>query len=591
MAMSLGRPTSIPDHDIDIELPLDYHCGQATFDLDNPPSGPTSMTSSIQFIKLMRIESLIQKTAYRVDKASDQRPEPLLRMIDEWVEQIPAIATDPKCHETPCCSRDWFLSRAADARMYLLRPHTTNVATAEPELVKLMAKYAAEACAIQQRIHQSPTSTTSLEGLRSVFLCGLTLLHAVQVDRSALPFSVLRRATSAMSNTLFVYSNTYKGAAAYHEVFDALSDAIIDKWTEPDGATSSAPTLPPNLQTPAATPLFQSLWEDIPSVMTHDTEDSFAGLLESLGLPADSFAPMTGPYSAAVNGGVGNDLDVSEIGGRRAIPWSTGHFRRHIERLNDAAEEGTAVKVIFLARHGQGYHNVAEAKYGTKAWDEYWSKRYGDEEMTWGPDPLLTPLGMSQALAVNHAWKKERVDDVPLPQSRYSSPLSRAASTLKITWEGLSAGEESGLQPEFREGWRETLGVHTCDQRRTKSYLADSYPSFSFEAGFAKDDELWSPTYRETDEEHAARIRVELDKIFSTDPSTYISITAHGGVIGAFFRVVGHRKVAVPPGGMIPIVVKATKPPSSATVRPQAHSLFFPISRYTAGEQVVFVKT
>jgi hypothetical protein len=25
--------------------------------------------------------------------------------------------------------------------------------------------------------------------------------------------------------------------------------------------------------------------------------------------------------------------------------------------------------VLFLGRHGEGYHNVAEAKYGTAAWD------------------------------------------------------------------------------------------------------------------------------------------------------------------------------------------------------------------------------
>jgi hypothetical protein len=30
----------------------------------------------------------------------------------------------------------------------------------------------------------------------------------------------------------------------------------------------------------------------------------------------------------------------------------------------------------------QGYHNVAETKYGTPEWDRYWSKLNGDDEMT-----------------------------------------------------------------------------------------------------------------------------------------------------------------------------------------------------------------
>jgi hypothetical protein len=37
--------------------------------------------------------------------------------------------------------------------------------------------------------------------------------------------------------------------------------------------------------------------------------------------------------------------------------------------LEAAKKEGESYKVLFLGRHGQGWHNVAEAKYGTKAWD------------------------------------------------------------------------------------------------------------------------------------------------------------------------------------------------------------------------------
>ncbi|GAA6001859.1 hypothetical protein JCM10207_002354 [Rhodosporidiobolus poonsookiae] len=248
---------------------------------------------------------------------------------------------------------------------------------------------------------------------------------------------------------------------------------------------------------------------------------------------------------------------------KSASRWST--FKAEVDRLNREADGHTAVKVVWLARHGEGYHNVAERKYGTKAWDDYWSKLNGDGELVWGPDPLLTHLGVSQARAVNHAWKEQQQDGVPLPERLYSSPLSRAASTLSETWEGVVMdGEVEGVRPVFREGLRETMGVHTCDQRKSKSYLAAHYPAFTFEEPFSEQDELWSPTYRETGPEQTLRIRQQLDSIFASDPSTYVSITAHGGVIGAFFRVVGHQKVAVPPGGMIPIVVRGRANPASA---------------------------
>ncbi|GAA6032717.1 hypothetical protein JCM8097_000757 [Rhodosporidiobolus ruineniae] len=235
------------------------------------------------------------------------------------------------------------------------------------------------------------------------------------------------------------------------------------------------------------------------------------------------------------------------------------HFQRNISYLNAESDEGTSYKVLFVARHGQGWHNVAETKYGTPAWDAYWSKLNGDEEMTWGPDAHLTPLGRSQASHMHALWTAELADGAPLPGQWLSSPLSRAASTLQTTWEGLMRpGEGEGA--DMREGLREVEGVHTCDKRRTKSYLAKHYPSFTFEDGFAEEDELWKPDYREPDSALDARIRGQLDRIFSPPAhSPYVSITAHGGVIGAFLRVTGHPKVSVPPGEMVPIVVKARR--------------------------------
>ena len=37
------------------------------------------------------------------------------------------------------------------------------------------------------------------------------------------------------------------------------------------------------------------------------------------------------------------------------------------------------------------------------------------------------------------------------------------------------------------------------------------------------------------------------------------SITAHGGAIGASLRVLGHRAYSLPTGGVIPVVIKATR--------------------------------
>lgn len=134
----------------------------------------------------------------------------------------------------------------------------------------------------------------------------------------------------------------------------------------------------------------------------------------------------------------------------------------------------------FLLTFVSGWHNVAESHYGTEvcslvvpayylvltsssqAWDALYSKLYvrlctssssllslvprfknltvctcsphqTDGNMTWGPDPSLTPLGISQALEVNRVWKEELSLEMKeeararLPDVVWTSPLRRAA--------------------------------------------------------------------------------------------------------------------------------------------------------------------
>lgn len=125
-----------------------------------------------------------------------------------------------------------------------------------------------------------------------------------------------------------------------------------------------------------------------------------------------------------------------------------------INQLNDSSEDHIAYKLIFIARHGEGVHNVAEAIYGTPAWNSYWSHLNGDDNLVWGPDPALTALGETQALDVNATWKREQVAGIPLPSSFYSSPLQRATNTLQLTWGDVQL--DKGILPLIMEDLRET---------------------------------------------------------------------------------------------------------------------------------------
>lgn len=139
--------------------------------------------------------------------------------------------------------------------------------------------------------------------------------------------------------------------------------------------------------------------------------------------------------------------------------------------MNDASQQNAKYKVLFLGRHGEGIHNVAEKRYGTRAWDvcsipsakqeqtsahqtqEYWSLLDGDEYGTW-VDARLTELGESQARTARSVWQRQTELEIPAPQSYYVSPLNRCCRTAQITFEGVGLPVTEPFRPVIKEvGW------------------------------------------------------------------------------------------------------------------------------------------
>ncbi|KAF5334281.1 hypothetical protein D9758_015537 [Tetrapyrgos nigripes] len=229
-------------------------------------------------------------------------------------------------------------------------------------------------------------------------------------------------------------------------------------------------------------------------------------------------------------------------------------------------------KVIFFGRHGQGWHNVGEAKYGTEAWDNYWSKLNGDGEIIWGPDPELTALGEEQARAASNAWRAELSYNIPVPnrEARLCSPMTRAVKTHLLTFDFEDDEKEGKKKAIIVENCREVYGEHTCDKRRSKTFLLDHFPQFEIEGGisadsgvftdFTEDDELWVADERETEVHLAARAEIVLDRIFGEElkGEDFISVTAHGGIINGFLNAMGRDAYSLPTGGVLPVVVRST---------------------------------
>lgn len=242
-----------------------------------------------------------------------------------------------------------------------------------------------------------------------------------------------------------------------------------------------------------------------------------------------------------------------------------------INHLNETCKSNEMYKLVFCARHGQGYHNVIVGKYGLDEWRRKWHSMETDGEIVYAPDPNLTEVGMKQAIENNVAWKQQIADGAPLPAKFYVSPLQRSCRTLQLTWDGI---RPDNLRPKVVESLRETIGVNLCDRRSSKTVINERFGQFGFEIdpNMTEDDTLFTTTYREHLSEQALRINGFLQRLFDEDidssnqvdkqaaiANEVIYTASHAGSIRGFITALKHRHFTISTGGMIPIVIKGTR--------------------------------
>ncbi|KAJ8106123.1 hypothetical protein OPT61_g9748 [Boeremia exigua] len=237
-------------------------------------------------------------------------------------------------------------------------------------------------------------------------------------------------------------------------------------------------------------------------------------------------------------------------------------FKQYLEHLN-ANDSTKHYKLLYLIRHGEGFHNVKEKEIGRAEWDRYWAKMPGDGSVVWA-DAELTANGEQQARSIAEARAYLGGGTIT---AILSSPLRRCLRTVHLAF----PPETRDRRPIIKEKLRERLGIHTCDQRSSRTWIAENYPSFDIEDGFDENDSLWTPDRRESIEEHTARSTELLDDIFDGDYGDYVVLAAHSGAIMSLFAATGWRKVPVAAGAVYPLLV-CVGPEAVQLSRPQKDS-------------------
>jgi len=178
VALSLGRPFSIADRDIDVSLPYDIDDSihtddaimQAVAQLSRSSTSQnlSSLTMSINLTRLKRLESQIQCEIYRVDKSVSSllcEISPLLASLENWKVRLPVMKASEK---------DYLLLQWNKAVRLLLQPFLPILNPGD-SLIELCLKASGQVCELFKRLHQSAAYGHSFIAVHSIFIAGVTM--------------------------------------------------------------------------------------------------------------------------------------------------------------------------------------------------------------------------------------------------------------------------------------------------------------------------------------------------------------------------------------------------------------------------------
>ena len=163
---------------------------------------------------------------------------------------------------------------------------------------------------------------------------------------------------------------------------------------------------------------------------------------------------------------------------------------------------------------------------------------------------------------------------MPPPESFYVSPHARCLETAGLIFEEFPVTDgdsikltqvsrrpnasRASFRPMIKELLRETIGIHTCDRRSSRTWIHEHFLAYDIESSFTELDELWTADFRENDELRNIRVRKLVDDVFGggDEKRTWISLTCHGGTSRSLLHVFGHRVWRLMPSDVVPVFLK-----------------------------------
>ncbi|KAI1742493.1 fungal-specific transcription factor domain-containing protein [Xylaria scruposa] len=225
-AICLGRPLSIPDRQIDVDLPVspdDEAWNEVSPTQAESPSKKRSLSMAIWLFKMRRIESRIQFSIYRADKplsALTPKMHQLYQDLESWktglVERFGENDLNyPICH----------YHRAV---RLLIQPFLPLLLPSDP-YYQICLRAAGGVCQAHKKMHQSLEYGHSFVAVQTVFVAGITLLYGLWTHQHAIWSYSLSNDIRACSLVLFVMGERAPWVKKYRDAFEVLVNATMEK--------------------------------------------------------------------------------------------------------------------------------------------------------------------------------------------------------------------------------------------------------------------------------------------------------------------------------------------------------------------------
>ncbi|WQF80698.1 hypothetical protein CDEST_05712 [Colletotrichum destructivum] len=224
IAVSLGRPLSIADNQIDVELPHAIIISDSNIQPAGVIAG-NDITLAIVLFRLRRIESRIHHSVYRTDKTLDAlRPklDRLYQLLQSWrgslTDWIPASHPDT----------NYALLLYNRALRLLIQPFLPILPLSDP-FYGLCMRAAGDICQSHKRLHQTLDYGHSFIAVQTVFVAGVTLLYGLWTQGDAVWSVALSNDIRACSLVLFVMGERAPWVRKYRDAFEVLVNAALEK--------------------------------------------------------------------------------------------------------------------------------------------------------------------------------------------------------------------------------------------------------------------------------------------------------------------------------------------------------------------------